>query len=208
MSLAGRTLRRIGLDRNPLRRTVDRVEALITIFLMVAAIFVVPGAAWLAGRAAYESGLRTEQFERTHRFQVDAVLLAEAGTDPGGSSSHQRHAAFPPRGAGPAQGLRTAARWAGVDGSTHQGSVLASSGAHAGSTVPVWTDVHGNLINPPQQRSQTKVNAVGVAALTATAAGCVLAALRMLIHHGFDVRRMAQWQAAWWRFEPRWTGRS
>jgi hypothetical protein len=31
--------------------------------------------------------------------------------------------------------------------------------------------------------------------------------LRLFLRTVLDARRMAQWESAWWQFEPRWTGR-
>jgi hypothetical protein len=35
----------------------------------------------------------------------------------------------------------------------------------------------------------------------------LLAAVRALLHRILEARRLAQWQEAWWQYEPRWTGR-
>jgi hypothetical protein len=208
MSLAGRTLRRIGLDRNPLRRTIDRVEAWITIVVTVAAVFVMPVTVWLTGRATYAVGVRTEQVERAHRFRTQAVLLADAGSDVVSEAPPAHQGAAPSRAGTTATGVRTPARWASADGGSRRGTVLADERARAGEWVPVWTDSHGDLVEPPQQRLQTYVNAIAAAALAGAGVVCLAGVVRLLVHRVLDARRMAQWEAAWWRFEPRWTGRS
>jgi hypothetical protein len=208
MSLAGRTLRRIGLDRNPLRRTIDRVEAWITIVIMVAFALIVPATTWLTGRAAYGAGVRTEQVERAHRYRTQAVLLADAGSDSVVDAPPPHQGAAPARTGNTTTGVRTPARWTSPDGGAHRGSVLADERARAGQWVPVWTDADGDLADPPQQRVQTVVNAIAAAILAGVGAACLAGAVRLLVRRTLDARRMAQWEAAWWQFEPRWTGRS
>jgi hypothetical protein len=212
MSLVGRTLRRIGLDRNPLRRTIDRVETWITVALIVAFMLIVPVTTWFTGRVAYSAGVRTEQLERANRYRVEAVLLADAGSDarttaPAVHQTPARQGPAPAR-TGTSTGLRTPAHWTGTDGSAHRGSVVADERSRAGQWVPVWTNAHGDLTDPPQQRVQTCVNAVAAAALAGLGAVALAGAVRVLLHRMLDARRMAQWEAAWWQFEPRWTGRS
>ena len=46
------TARRLGLDRNPLRRGTDRIEAALRLVLMVLLVAGVPAAAVLAGQRA------------------------------------------------------------------------------------------------------------------------------------------------------------
>jgi multisubunit Na+/H+ antiporter MnhB subunit len=208
MSLAGRTLRRIGLDRNPLRRTIDRVEAWITIVIMVAFALIVPATTWLTGRAAYGAGVHTEQVERAHRYRTQAVLLADAGSDSVVDAPPPHQGAAPARTGNTTTGVRTPARWTSPDGGAHRGSVLADERARAGQWVPVWTDADGDLTDPPQQRVQTVVNAIAAAILAGVGAACLAGAVRLLVRRTLDARRMAQWEAAWWQFEPRWTGRS
>ncbi|MGC9668353.1 hypothetical protein ACNTMW_17575 [Planosporangium sp. 12N6] len=208
MSLADRTLRRIGLDSNPLRRTIDRVEAWITIVIVIVTLLVLPATVWFTARATYAAGVRTEQTERAHRYRTQATLLADAGSGPASDASPAPRGPAPSRAGTSATGVRTPVRWAGVDGSAHRGSVLVDERARAGEWVPVWTDARGTLVDPPQQRAQTCVNAAAAAVLAGVGAGLVAAALRLGVHRALDARRMARWGEAWWQFEPRWTGRS
>jgi hypothetical protein len=236
MSLPGQTLRKIGLDRNPLRRTSDRVEAWVTIFLIIALILVVPYAAWRAGRANFTAGVRTEQAQQGHRYRTEAVVLpnpdsVSAGestrntgagpaanpgyANPGGTTGRDTDPAAgqDPEGTVPARGstaysrVRAYARWTAVDGTEHHGFVPATPPAQPGTRVPVWINAAGDLTGPPQRRFQTVIDAVTVAALTGAVVTGLLAAVRALLHRVLEGRRLAQWQEAWWQYEPRWTGR-
>ncbi|NJC65170.1 hypothetical protein HC028_11755 [Planosporangium flavigriseum] len=200
-------MRSIGLDHNPLRRTIDRVEAWITVALVVAFMVVVPATIWLTGRAAYSAGVHTEQVERAQRYRAEAVLLADPGSDTTADNPPAHRGAAPMR-SGTSTGVRTSARWTGADGREHRGNVLADERARAGQWMPVWTDSRGDLTDPPQQRVQTYINAVAAAILAGVGAVGLAGVIHVLVHRALDVRRMAQWEAAWWQFEPRWTGRS
>jgi hypothetical protein len=79
---------------------------------------------------------------------------------------------------------------------------------HPGTRVQLWVNRQGDLADPPQQRIQTVVDAMAVAALTGTGVAGLVVVMRALVRRALDARRMAQWEAAWWRFEPRWSGRS
>lgn len=241
MSLPGQTLRKIGLDRNPLRRTSDRVEAWVTIFLIITLVVLMPYAAWRAGRASFTAGVRTEQAEQGHRYRTEAVVLPDPDTvtagdptrntgagpaahpgyanpgyaNPGGTTGRDTDPAAgqDPEGTVPARGstaysrVRAYARWTAADGTEHHGFIAATPPAQPGTRVPVWTDAAGDLTGPPQRRFQTVIDAVTVAALTGAVAIGLLVAVRVLLHRVLEARRLAQWQEAWWQYEPRWTGR-
>ena len=77
--LPGRWLRGLWPDRNPLRRTCDRAEAVIVAGLLAA--FLIGGslAGLFAGQwACIGAGLRAERAQQAVRHRVAAVLLASA----------------------------------------------------------------------------------------------------------------------------------
>jgi hypothetical protein len=204
MLFAGRAFRRVGLGRNPLRRPIDRLEAWITLVLALALVLAVPGAAWRAGHIAYATGLRTERVERANRLLADAVLTAEP---PSGAEHAQRVVVPSPAATGSAR-VRATAQWTAADGTSRSGPVMVGVRWHPGTRVQLWVNRQGDLADPPQQRIQTVVDAMAVAALTGTGVAGLVMVMRALVRRALDARRMAQWEAAWWRFEPRWSGRS
>ena len=119
-------------DRNPLRRTIDRVEAVVAGGLVAAFMAGAPLAAVAAGHAAYSIGSRTAYAQQAAWRQVSAVLLATA----------------------PAAGYRqyqvtVQAWWTAPDGTRHTGTVLAPPGTKAGCTVMVWADTAGRANRRP-----------------------------------------------------------
>src|SRR4051794_22107876 len=75
---ARRIVRWMGWSRNPLRRTSDRVEAWVTMTLIVAMVLIAPGLADKAANGTYRHDVRTTAYEKAHRFAVQAVLLEDA----------------------------------------------------------------------------------------------------------------------------------
>ena len=104
---AARAVRGLWPDRNPLRRAVDRVEAIIAGGLVAVFLAGAPLAAVAAGHAAYDVGSRAARAQQATWRQVPAVLAATA----------------------PAAGFRqyqvtVQASWTAPDGTRHVGAVL------------------------------------------------------------------------------------
>jgi len=117
---AARAVRGLWPDRNPLRRTVDWVEAIIAGGLVVAFLAGAPLAAIAAGHAVYSAASRTAHAQQATWRQVPAVPTATA----------------------PIAGFRQAqvtapARWTAPDGTRHVGTVLGPPGTTAGQAVMV-----------------------------------------------------------------------
>jgi hypothetical protein len=184
-----------GVDRNPLRRRTDRIEAWLTIAVMTVVLLVAPVVAWRAGAAAYGGEFSaSEREERLQRFQVEAVLLGDT-TD--------YVVAYGQAGVWQEP---VPARWIAPDGTPRTGSVVPQSRANAGTTILIWTDPQGNLLAPPASYSP---HAVALGAGLATALGLVGtgALVLMLIRKRLDERRMASWRTEWMLVEPGWSGR-
>src|SRR5947209_16066010 len=77
-SKAARFIRWLGLDRNPLRRGTDRVEAALRLVLIILLVLVVPAAAVAAGQWAYHRELHQSQLQQATDHLVTAVLVQDA----------------------------------------------------------------------------------------------------------------------------------
>ena len=182
---AARAVRGLWPDRNPLRRRVDRVEALIASGLTVAFLAGAPLAARTTGHMAFSAASRAARAEQSWH-QVPAVLLASAPSEMGASA---------------------AARWAGPGGTRRSGMVTVPPGAKAGSTVLVWVDADGRLVSPPLQPFQVRAQAVLAAVLAPIGLGSLLLLTGLLARGALGRRRLAAWDADWRETEPRWTRR-
>lgn len=182
-----RAARGLWPDRNPLRRSLDRVEGVIVAGLAAALLAGAPVAAVTASHVAYNAASRTVSAQRSWH-QERAVLLASASV--------------------PGQfGTTVRARWVGPAGEQRTGTVPVLAGATAGSTVMVWVDGFGRLTGLPLQRSQVQAQAVMAALLGPVLLGLLLGAVGLLAHGALGRRRMAAWDAEWQATEPQWSGR-
>ena len=186
---AARAVRGLWPDRNPLRRTMDRVEAMVAGGLVVVFLAGAPLAAVAAGHAVYSAGSRAAHAQQATWRQVPAVLAATAPA----AGFRQYQVAVP-------------ASWTAPDGTRHAGAVLAAPGTRAGRAVMVWVDAAGRPTgHPPLQLSQVRGQAVLATVLTPLAAGFIVLCAGLLAHAVLGRRRLAAWDADWQVTEPQWT---
>lgn len=186
---AVRAVRGLWPDRNPLRRTTDRVEAVIVGGLVVAFLAGAPLAAVAAGHAVYSAGSRTAHAQQATWRQVPAVLAATA----------------PPAGYRQFQ-VTVGASWTAPDGTRHTGTILTAPGTRAGRAVMVWVDTAGRLTgHPPLRLSQVRGQVVLATVLTPLAVGFILLCSGLLAHTMLGRRRLAAWDVDWQVTEPQWT---
>jgi hypothetical protein len=191
-----RTARRLFWTRSTLRRTSDRIEAWLTLVLVLTMLLVAPGVGWWAGRSTYLHDVRSTAWERQHRFPVDAVLLDDAygRSDDGGSG-------LPP----PAPAL-TRARWTGPDGAVRTGMIFSGAAQHSGATVRIWVDDHGAVVARPVRRN-AMVDAILVAVLAVSGLAVALCGVHGIVVWRLNRHRLRAWQDDWLLVEPRWTHR-
>lgn len=191
-SWLSRLVRGVRPDRNPVRRSSDRLEAFLFAGSIVAAAaaapFVVPAAADLGHTAAVSA----QNAERTTRHEVAAVLVQRAAD--GGD------------GYAPASEVLAQASWHAPDGMPRSGVVTAPAGAPKGSLVRVWTDPEGNLAGPPLDAGQITGQADLAGAAAAGGLALLLLSETMIVRRILDRRRMSAWDADWTVTEPDWTG--
>src|SRR4051794_22595803 len=190
----GRIARRVGVDRNPLRRRSDRLEAWLTLAMVLVILVAGPLAAWRAANAVYRDSARAAERDRLHRFQVSATLvenvpvLAQGYGDVGATEAFAQ------------------ARWISPDGAARSGPVPAPPGQRAGTRVAVWTDVHGGPVGPPVgHHPATNALAGGIVAILGVLAAAI--GVLMAVHWRIQRRRMDEWQVGWMFVEPVWSGR-
>ncbi len=178
-----RMLRGALPDRNPLRRTSDRVETFLLAALFVAAAAGAPFAAQAASHAAYAGALHAQQAQLAARHQVRAVLTERAGSAGNGYSLSTQ--------------VPVQATWTSVTGVHRTGQIMALMGTPKASTVTIWTDASGNLTSPPLQPSQVAgqrdLAAVGAIAGIGVLYMCEVAVVRRVMNN----RRMRAWDADW-----------
>lgn len=185
-----RLARWLGLDRNPLRRTCDRVEGALRLLALLGVIVAVITGINM-GLRAYRDGVRVEQEQRRARQQVPAVLVQDSS----------RPGMAPVGGVIPG---RARAEWKAPDGSTRRGLVAVDPTHRAGDTVMIWIDRRGDLTRPPQDRGATTAAAISsgfAVPLAAVAFSTVLLVTTRMVNQRRAARR---WEAEWTIVEPSW----
>jgi len=189
-----RCARRLGFDRNPLRRGTDRIETVIRLAALILFLVGVPVVTYIAGLQADHLALRQAHAQQAADHEVTAVLLNQA----------------PPTGIpDPYTSIQLTwvlARWQLPGGPVRTGEVLAAAGARAGSTVQVWVDRSGAITSsPPNER--VIAGDVCVAAVTACLVACLLVlGSSALARRALDRRRLRAWDAEWRATGPLWSG--
>ena len=185
--------RRLGLDRNPLRRRSDRAEAWIRIALVLAFVIGAPLAFWGAEHWAGSVAPTPVHARQAGEHRVPATLLQGV---PSGSDS------FAVVSLGWVK-----ARWAVPGGSVRTGYVEAPAGSRAGSMVRVWLDRSGTPTEPPWPPDQIRSWTLMIAVLAPVLLALLLLAVMGILGHVFHRRRLASWQRAWSAIGPQWTRR-
>ena len=186
--LVGAVRRRLALDRNPMRRRMDRIatwaSALAVLALLATAPFI--GARLAAARQSAQLAHAAASPE----YRVTATLVRVSSR------------AAPDDSAG--QPATRTAHWIAPDGTRRGGTVNAPANGTNGRTTTIWTDAHGNQKPRPLTRHQIRANAsvfgafMG-AAMLFTGIGAIWVAGRLL-----DRRRYADWDDQWRRVAQRW----
>jgi hypothetical protein len=187
-----RLARRIGLDRNPLRRRTDKLATgltlvLLAVFLVGSPLLSAAAVGWVARTAAAE-----QQAERSWR-QVPAVLLSSASV----SASTNGFAPY-------SWGL---ARWTAPNGHKRTGDIPVSVVLTAGQVVPLWVDQAGSPTGPPVSHRVVLAREAGAAAAAPLALGLLLLCLATAARWILSRRGLADWEAAWAAVAPQWTRR-
>jgi len=171
------TIRALG--RNPLVRFSDRVEAVVLVLVVIAALLVTPVAGAI-GTAVYESRARlyTEQAQTRHTVAATAIEDSTVVVD-------QNAEVFP-----------TGARWR-ANGSEHVGSVDLAHAVKAGDQLDVWVDASGDQVAAPTPTSRAGIDAMfaGAGAWLIVMAG--VAGLSMLVRSWMTHRRFLGWEREW-----------
>jgi hypothetical protein len=185
--------RRLGLDRNPLRRGSDRAEAWIRIALVLAFLICAPLAFWAAESWADSTAPTAAHAQQAGEHRVPATLLQGV---PSGADS------FAVVSLGWVR-----ARWNVPGGSARTGYVEAPTGSRAGSTVQVWLDRSGAPTEPPWPLDQIRSWTLMIAVLAPILLALLLLAVMGILGHIFHRHRLASWQRAWSAVGPQWTRR-
>ncbi|MEU4195134.1 hypothetical protein AB0E69_24760 [Kribbella sp. NPDC026611] len=179
-------VRRLGLGRNPLRRTADRIEAVLLLGVLVLGLLAIPAAAAL-GTTIRE---RAEQSAARYRAEVHpakAHTLEEAAL---GQAT-----------------ARVGISWVDSSGATRLGEDDVPFGTAKGSDLTIWLDRTGARVQPPRNPADSAALGAVTALTLPMLAWPMLWALFRLARRRLDRHRLDAWATEWRQVSPRWTGR-
>jgi beta-lactamase regulating signal transducer with metallopeptidase domain len=164
------------LGRDPLVRTIDRIEALVFVLAVVVSFLAAPIAASI-GTAVYDSSRHIYAEQAHTRHTADATVTDDDAAQPV---------------------LRTStsimpARWTAA-GAEHTGTVEAPSTAKTGDTVAIWVDNNGEQASEPTPTSRAAVEAAMGALVLWICAAAIAATLFTITRAVCDRIRFTRWQ--------------
>jgi hypothetical protein len=184
MTRAGRVVRGLWPDGNPLRRASDRAETGIVAALAAAFLLGAPLIALAVWQLAMTTSFTTTNAERAGWRPVPARLMTGAPFSYG-------------------YDVAVAARWRAPDGAERRGRIQVPPGTRAGTVVTVWAGRTGQLTRRPMTPSQAEIQATCSAVMTVPCWGILLLCTGVLSRRLLDARRLAAWDADWEAVDPR-----
>jgi hypothetical protein len=192
VGLLTRLRRRVGLDRNPLRRRADRLETCVVLGLLFAFLAGAPLLAMTANHEATTVSMRALHAQQEWR-RVPAVLLERT---PASTSVLYESSTI----------IWARARWT-ANGSVHLGEVPAPAGTGKGGTVRIWVDRSGDVAGVRLTRAQVADRVIAVTVFAPFALAIVLLTVAAIAGRLLEHRRIAAWESAWESIEPQWSRR-
>lgn len=184
-----RLVRRVGLDRNPLRRRTDRIE-IATVWTAVVLLLAALPAALVIGFGVYHQNMTVVHQQESQRQNVAALLTGAAPVTEDGQDGQTVFV--------------SQAQWTTSNGA-HSGLIQVPVNTQAQSVVHIWTDASGAQVQAPLawEYAFGRGALSGVTALTAF--GLVLWGAVGLARWQLNRRRFRDWEAEWQHIDPRWT---
>jgi hypothetical protein len=162
--------------RDPLVRTIDRIEALVLVLAVAVSLIAAPIAA-AVGTAVYDSS-RHIYAEQAHTRHTAAATV----TDVPASQQILR------------TGTTTvSAQWTAA-GAEHTGTVKAQSTAKTGDTLEIWVDTNGAQVPAPAPTSRAAAEAAMGALVIWICVAAIAATLFTLARAACDRIRFTRWQ--------------
>ncbi|MBF6167873.1 hypothetical protein IU486_24380 [Streptomyces gardneri] len=180
-----RTCRRVGLDRNPLRRREDRWQTACAVLLALVFLIIVPVLVVTVGGRVYKVETAAVRAETARLRQVEATVI-ETGKAP-------LYAPVVP----------ARVSWKDAEGVIHTGDYQSTTVVEPGSTVSIWLNDGGAIVEPPSP-SQPASKAVMLTAGALLGVSIVLAGSYLLVRRGLDRRRLQQWESEWMAADLNW----
>ncbi len=177
----------LGVNRNPLRRPIDRMAAGISVLLLVAALIAIP-ASVLFGTALH-TGLTQQAAESAATTrQVTAMLTTAPELSAPASEAYSQDAL----------GSTAVAEWrTGPAQQPHTETIQVPADSSVGDTVTVWVDQAGNRVPPPASAGSVTASAIFAAVLVLLVIELTCIALIVGTQHFARRVCMRAWEREW-----------
>jgi hypothetical protein len=182
-------VRRLGIGRNPLRRRVDRLESMVLLGAVLAALLMIPVAAAL-GTSVRNSSENAAAQRRAVLTQVQARTLENTET-------------VVPEAVGQVTS-RVRVAWIDPAGSPREGHTNVAIGTNQGTEVTVWLDGSGAITSPPRPAGDSAAIGGAVGLSVAMMSWLLIAGLARLAVVPLNRRRMRDWEREWEQVAARW----
>jgi hypothetical protein len=183
-------LRLLGFGRNPLRRRVDRLEAVLLMVALTVASLVIPAAAAF-GTAIRDRAEHAAAQERAHTRAVVARTLEDSDEaallSPGLTTTRVR------------------VGWFDASGSAREDRADVLIGTKSGSELTIWLDPDGKVTRAPRPPSDSAALGVVAGMGMAVLAWPLLIVVVRLARRPLDHHRAEEWAREWREVSPRWT---
>lgn len=177
-----RFVRWLGCDRNPLRRTSDRLEARLVLLAIVGYAPLAVLAASYASHWVYNAGVRAQHV--VHGRSVAAVVLTSA------KSTKPTATAWVP------------VRWT-MGSRTHADTAPVPFGVPAGATIRLWVDQSDRITTPPPTTGQLDDQVVAIKVLAPLLLAQILVLSLLMLRWYLNRQRFARWDFEWGLIDSR-----
>lgn len=164
--------------RNPLIRTVDRIESAAVLVLILLSL----------GFVAVAGAVGTDLYDTRSRVYVDEAQSSRLVTAT--VTEDSRVVVLPNSLAHVA-----AVRW-NAAGSNHTDEIPSSRTLKSGETVTIWVNSRGGRIQAPPTNERAAGEAVGIAVMLWFGALGIAGVTMLVLHRRLDTLRCARWERA------------
>ena len=182
---------------NPLRRRSDVVEAWTVLAVAVLLLVGTPLAGVLTAWWAHGQARAMAAEQRADRHLVQAEVVGRAPSSGSLSSVYS----------GTQHSYRATVRWTEPGAAPHTATARVPSDTREGEKVGVWLDSRGRNVPSPVDDAAVWQHTVSFGVCSAGGTVAVVLCAHWAARQAAMRHRLAEWEEAWARTEPRWTRR-
>jgi hypothetical protein len=176
----------LGVNRNPLRRPIDRLAAGISVLVLMAALIGIPASGLFGASLHTDLSQRAAESAATTQ-QVAAVLKTGPALSVPVSEAYSQDSVS----------STAVVEWRAGLGQPHTETIQVPADSAPGDTVPVWVDQAGNRVPPPASEGSVTASAIFAALLVLLVVELSCIALIAGTQHLARRVSMRAWEREW-----------